>query len=166
MIKLRKQDIYDENQMKVKGSDRIQINNILAATCIGVLSVYLGTASDSINFIVVAQLAIAIPFLATSSLAYAKICYRGKEEYNVWNRLGWFCHSIGYICIINTIYQTLVFKKLQNIAHLFLTVFILLLIAYSVLDVILEINRWKEKVVKIIIYFVLIICGTQIQGIF
>src|ERR1700738_3677702 len=85
-----------EERFRIRGSDRIQINNLLTAVSITVLSVLLSISKPGLSGWIIIQLAITIPCLVTSSLAYAKMCYRGADEYHIWDNLGWMTHSLGY----------------------------------------------------------------------
>src|SRR2546427_12711804 len=83
-----------------KGSDRIQINNILCAVCVAALSVLLGLSRDKLSSWAIGQLALAIPLLVTSSLAYAKVGYRHSDESRRWDTLVWLGHSLGYAAVL------------------------------------------------------------------
>lgn len=82
-MKSYKTNEIDERQ-RTKGSDRILINSILAAVSIAALAVMLDSKEHKLNAWSIAQLAMSIPFLITSSLAYAKTCYRHDDEYYTW----------------------------------------------------------------------------------
>ena len=82
-MKSYKTNEIDERQ-RTKGSDRILINSILAAVSIAALAVMLDSKEHKLNAWSIAQLAMSIPFLITSPLAYAKTCYRHDDEYYTW----------------------------------------------------------------------------------
>jgi hypothetical protein len=88
---------------RIKGTDRIQIINILAAACITILSVLLGLSGQRFSDWMIAQLSVATPLLVTSSLAYAKLGYRDENEYPIWDGLGWATLSMGYIMTLNAL---------------------------------------------------------------
>ena len=150
----------DINLMNSKGSDRIQINNILSAVCIGALSVYLSLSQEKISQWILVQLAVAIPCLITSSLAYAKLCYRVSDEYHIWDKLGWITHSLGYIMIINSISILLFQKNYITSLWLFITATVFLFIIYSILDIVAKRYRLKEKIIKLAIYLVILFAGS------
>lgn len=143
---------------QIKGSERIQINNILTAVCIGALSLFL-FFEDKISPWSVGQLAMAVPLLVTSSLAYSKVCYR-IGEHRIWDPLGWFTHSIGYIMIINAITILIYKSNYHSVAWLFTAVVVFLFILYSMMDVIAKKRRFFEKTVKLLFYLFLIFIGS------
>lgn len=149
-----------EEYVKIKGSDRIQINNILSAVCIGALSILLGLSSDELSGWTVGQLALAVPCLVTSSLAYAKICYRPSDEYRVWDRLGWVTHSLGYIMILNAVGIMLYRRSFPAIAWGFITVATSLFVVYSVLDIAARKQRLGEKGLKLGLYLLSFLLGS------
>jgi hypothetical protein len=73
---------------RTNGENRIQINNFMGAICIGVLAILLDKPEHQVTSWVIAQLAIAVPCLFTSSLAYSKLSYRPLRECRSWDRLG------------------------------------------------------------------------------
>ncbi len=72
-----------EERLKMRGSDRIQINNFLGAISIAILSVLLSLSKPGTFGWIFAQLAVAVPCFITSSLAYTKMTYRGNDEYYI-----------------------------------------------------------------------------------
>lgn len=143
-----------------KGSDRIQINNILSAVCVGVLSVLLSLSGTRLSAWMIGQLACAIPCLVTSSLAYAKTCYRKKEEYSLWDNIGWLTHSLGYIMILNAMALMLYQANYRMITWIFLGTTIFLFLAYSVVDVVAKKRRLKEKGWKLAFYLLTVFVGS------
>ena len=75
-----KDTIQPDAALVNKGSNRIQVNNILSAVCLAALSVLLAQSDKEFSPWIIGQLGVAIPFLVTSSLAYAKLCYRTGGE--------------------------------------------------------------------------------------
>jgi L-asparagine transporter-like permease len=148
-----------EDLQRVKGSDRIQINNILAAACITILSVLLGLSSKKFSNWLVIQLAAATPLLVTSSLAYAKVSYRDMKEYPIWDRLGWTTLSLGYIMLLNALTIMLYTSNYSVASWWFVGATILLFVVYSALDVRANKKRLKEKGWKLGFYLALIFLG-------
>ncbi|MCX6811289.1 MAG: hypothetical protein NT039_01150 [Candidatus Berkelbacteria bacterium] len=146
--------------LPIKGSERIQINNILTAVCIGALSLFL-FFEDKISPWSVGQLAMAVPLLVTSSLAYSKVCYR-IGEHRIWDPLGWFTHSIGYIMIINAMTLLIYRSNYHSVAWLFTAVVIFLFLVYSAMDVIAKKKRLFEKIVKLLFYLFLLFVGSML----
>jgi carbon starvation protein CstA len=144
-----------------KGSDRIQINNLLAAVCIGSLSILLTLKTEfSTKSLVLLQFAFSIPLLVSSSLAYAKLALRERIEFKIWDKVGWTFHSLGYILILNAIGLLLhgYDFKIQSISFIGLT--ILLFTIYSCVDIFLDFLRWKEKLFKLFFYILFIFVGS------
>jgi hypothetical protein len=148
-----------EELSRVKGSDRIQINNILAAACVTILSVLLGLSGVQFSAWMVVQLALATPLLVTSSLAYAKTGYRDAREYHVWDSLGWATLSLGYVMLLNALAIMLYTTNYSAASWWFIGVTILLFVVYSVLDVRASKKRLKEKSWKLGFYLALMFLG-------
>jgi len=144
--------------LESKGTNRIQVNNILSAVCIGVLS-FLLFSNIRINPWVVGQLSIAVPLLITSSLAYAKVCYRHQEA-KYWDMFGWLTHSVGYVMILNSITIYIYEQSESRVAWLFVIMVVILFIFYSFLDIILKRKRLVEKVLKLLFYLLLLLAGS------
>lgn len=147
-----------EERLKIRGSDRIQINNFLGAISIATLSVLLSLSKPGTFGWIFAQLAVAIPCFITSSLAYAKMTYRENDEYYIWDNLGWVTHTLGYIMILNAL-TIMLHQRYTSISWIFIGVTILLFLIYSVLDVLAKRRRLKEKGLKLSFYIVLIFIG-------
>jgi small-conductance mechanosensitive channel len=148
-----------EDLRRGKGSDRIQINNILAAACITILSVFLGLSGKKFSDWMVVQLAAATPLLVTSSLAYAKASYRDLREYPIWDYLGWTMLSLGYIMLLNALAIMLYTSGYSVASWWFVGATILLFMAYSVLDVKANKKRLKEKGWKLGFYLASMFLG-------
>lgn len=153
------QEKMQEDLIRVKGSDRIQINNILAAACITILSVLLGLSGQKFSDWMVIQLAATTPLLVTSSLSYAKVGYRYMKEYPTWDRLGWFTLSLGYIMLLNALTIMLYNQGYPQVSWGFICITILLFLVYSALDVKASKKRLKEKVWKLGFYLALMLFG-------
>ena len=146
--------------IRTKGSDRIQINNILAAAAIAILAVLLGVSEQRFSGWMVLQLAAATPLLVTSSLAYAKLGYRSLSEYPIWDALGWVTLTLGYIMILNALTIMLHASRYLALSWWFLGAIVLLFTAYSVLDIAASKKRLAEKLWKLGFYLVLMFCGS------
>ncbi|HEY6047242.1 MAG TPA: hypothetical protein VIU65_11610 [Pyrinomonadaceae bacterium] len=152
-------EFYEKEIRSKKGSDRIQINNILCAVCVAALSVLLGISVGEHSSWTIGQLAVAIPFLVTSSLSYAKVAYRKSHEATRWDTLGWIGHSVGYTAILNATGILLYDRGFERVAWIFLGVVVSLFLTYSILDVHAKRKRFKEKLLKLLFYFALILIG-------
>lgn len=145
---------------RTKGSDRIQINNILGAAAIAILSVLLGLSGQRLPAWMLFQLATATPLFVTSSLAYAKVGYRPESEYAVWDALGWATMSVGYIMLLNSLMLMLYASTHRAVSWWFLGATVLLFASYSGLDVIVNRKRLGEKAWKLAFYLALLFCGS------
>lgn len=151
-----------ESLVRTKGSDRIQVNNILAAACVAILSVLLGLSDQRFSNWMVLQLAAATPLLVTSSLAYAKICYRDMREYAIWDNLGWVTLSLGYTMLLNSLALMLYSSSYSAVTWWFVGASALLFAVYSVLDIAANRKRLKEKGLKLTFYLALLFCGAVV----
>ena len=149
-----------DDLIRTKGSDRIQINNILAAACIAILSVLLGLSGQRFSNWMVLQLAVATPLLVTSSLAYAKLCYRSLKEFPVWDNLGWVTLSLGYIMLLNALVILLYTGGYWAASWWFVGAIVALFVSYSVLDILASRKRLVEKLWKLGFYLALMFCGS------
>ncbi len=150
------------DSLRMKGSDRIQVNNILAAAAITVLSVLLSFSDRPYSPWIVIQLATATPMLVTSSLAYAKLSYRQDREFARWDMLGWATLSLGYIMILNAVGLLLHTRGYPESASAFLTASMALFIVYTGVDLYCSRKRLKEKAVKLTIYAVCLFLGSAL----
>jgi hypothetical protein len=142
-----------------KGTDRIQIINMLAATCVAILSVLLGLSLEEFSAWIIVQLALATPLLVTASLAYAKLRYREIREYLVWDSLGWITFSLGYTMTLNALAIMLYTTGYASACWWFIGTTVHLHVIYSVLDIAAGNHRLVEKAWKLAIYLVLIFAG-------
>ena len=149
-----------EDLIRVKGSDRIQIINILAAVSITILSVLLGLSGQTFSNWMVVQLAASTPLLITASLAYAKTCYRPGREFRLWDRLGWVTLSLGYGLILNMLALLLFTGGYPLATGAFMATVMILFVVYSALDVAARGARLEEKLWKLIFYLVLLGAGS------
>lgn len=147
------------NYRSKKGSDRIQINNILCAVCVAALSVLLGLSREKLSSWTIGQLALAIPLLVTSSLSYAKVGYRSLGEAHRWDTLGWLGHSVGYAAILNATGTMLYRSGFAGVTWLFVGVVLSLFLIYSVVDVHAKRRRLTEKCLKLLFYVSLLFVG-------
>jgi hypothetical protein len=148
-----------KNCRSKKGSDRIQINNILCAVCVATLSVLLGLSREKLSSWTIGQLAIAIPLLVTSSLCYAKVGYRSLDEAERWDTLGWLGHSVGYAAVLNATGTMLYRSGFVRVTWVFVGVVLSLFLIYSTVDVHAKRDRLSEKLLKLVFYFALLFIG-------
>jgi hypothetical protein len=147
---------------KTKGENRIHINKFLGAMCIGVLAILLDRPEHKVSSWIIGQLAIAVPRLFTSSLAYSKVCYRDVRELGMWDGLGWLMHSIGYLSTLNAITLMLYAAKYRGIAWLLFLAVVIVFTCYTGMAILADWTRLKEKSFKYISYIVLIGLGCSV----
>lgn len=82
-----------------KAAAKININNILMAACLAVLTILWSFSPERAHPAALAQLVFAIPLLYVSSIAYTKIAYR--DEVKWWDYLGWFTSTTATAGILN-----------------------------------------------------------------
>jgi len=156
---MNKEPFRNPELYRTKGTDRININNLLAAVCVTILTLLVTVPTNRVNFWSILQLAIAIPCLITSSLCYAKFAYRPIDEMNSWDFAGWLTHSVGYACVVNATAVLLDVANYGAVAWIFIITNIVLFLAYAVIDVMVGAHRLREKVWKTLLYLTLLICG-------
>jgi hypothetical protein len=152
--------VQSNDLVRAKGSDRIQINNILAAASVTILSVLLGLAGQRFSAWTLLQLAAATPLLVTSSLAYAKMTYRDMGEFPLWDNLGWATLSLGYIMLLNALALMLFNSSYVAVSWWFVGATAALFVVYSVVDVAANKKRLKEKAWKLTAYLGLMFLGS------
>ena len=152
----------NQNRFRIKGSDRIQINNLLSAICIGILTILLTVSKYKISQWILVQLSCAIPSLIISSLSYAKITYRDSNEIKIWDSFGWLLHIIGYILITNSI-LLLLYQTNNRISFWVFFIFNwLCYLIYSLIDIFKNKGHICEKFCKIYLFSLLIFIGSFI----
>lgn len=142
-----------------KGDDRININNLISTVNLGIVAFMVSGDRGTISPCALSELAIALPFLLTSSLAYSKLRYRRLAEYPYWDRFGWFTHSVGYVATLDAIGVMLHHAGHPMIAWLFIGIVISLFLCYSAMDATISPRRTREKARKLGLYFFLIVLG-------
>jgi hypothetical protein len=145
---------------KAKGSDRIQVNNVLSAACVAILSILLSVSDARLSTWVIAQLAVAVPCLVTSSLAYAKMIYRPDSEFGVWDTLAWATHSLGYLLVLNSVALLAYVNYHGGAAAILLVATVILFVTYSLIDILLKRSRLWEKTWKLLAYLALLFAGS------
>lgn len=142
---------------RTKGADRINVNNLLAAVCVTVLTILVTVPGNQASYWSILQLAIAIPCLITSSLCYAKCAYRSESETDTWDRAGWFTHSVGYACVINA--TAILLDSQKSIAWIFLGTNLFLFVGYAAVDMRIARSRFWEKCFKTAFNLALMFAG-------
>lgn len=146
----------------LKGSQRIQVNNILAAISIALIPILITDSSTKkISDWIMVQLSASIPLLITSSLFYTKCCYRPQKEYDWWNSAAMITHSLGYFGIINSTALLMYYHGYTTASWSLIIAVVISLLCYSAIDVFLKPTRFIEKLLKLIFYLLTIRVGTD-----
>jgi hypothetical protein len=145
-----------------KGSDRIQINNLLSSICIGMLTILLTLSKFSISKWILVQLSCAIPCLYISSLSYSKIVYREPVEMKYWDNLGWFLHMGGYVLVINSLLLLLLQTDNYFSFWVFLIFTWISYFLYSFIDVKINNDHIREKSIKLYVFSFCLFVGSII----
>lgn len=146
----------------IKGSQRIQVNNILAAISIALIPILITDSSPiKISDWIMIQLSASIPLLISSSLFYTKCCYRHQKEYDLWNSAAMITHSLGYFGIVNSTALLMYFHGYSTASWILIIAVIISILVYSIIDVYLKPSRFIEKLLKLIFYLLTIRIGTD-----
>ena len=145
--------------LSVKASNRIGVNRSLIAIAIGVFFLTVNLKRQIlVEEILALQLVLSIPMLLVSTLAYTKVGYREKTER--WNTLAWITFIAGYTFQLNIIGILLSDIVGKNIAIIYFVVTWIVSLIYSLIDISYDKSVWKERVLKDIIFtLVLVILG-------
>ncbi len=127
-----------------KAASRVAINGVMLASLFVVLTIIF-LDPKKFDAFATAQLVLAIPFLYVSSLAYSKIGY--WEKTRLWNALGYFTNTIGTLLLINAI-GVLVSSISVPLAIVYFGIMILLLLIYSLINVLYNRKTLLEKILK------------------
>jgi hypothetical protein len=120
----------------------------------------LSVADARLSTWVISQLAVAVPCLVTSSLAYAKLIYRPANEFGAWDTLAWATHSLGYLLVLNSVALLAYVNNHGGAAAIFLVGTVILFVAYSAIDIALKRARLWEKLWKLLAYLALLFAGS------
>jgi hypothetical protein len=97
-----------------------------------------------------------VPLLYVSSLAYSKIGY-WKETYE-WDALGWFTNTLGNLFVINAI-GLLALQFSHTLSYIYFSLFCLLMIVYTFINIRQNKKIFYEKVFKLIFLLVVVFFG-------
>ena len=139
-----------------KSANKVTINSFMMGSLFFVLTLILALDPNKFSHLVIYQLVLAVPMLYVSSLAYSKIGYwQETEEYDV---LGWYTNTIGNLFVLNAI--GLVAAKFNTtLAYVYFSIFCLLMIIYTLINIKLMRSVWVEKIFKLAFLLLIIICG-------
>ena len=139
-----------------KSSNRIGINRSLIAIAIGIFFLAVNLKKQILlEEILVLQLVLSIPMLLVSTLAYSKLGYREKTD--KWNILAWVTFIFGYTFLLNIIGILLSDTVGIRTALIYFIVTWVVSLVYSLIDISYNRIVWKERLIKDILFTLIII---------
>ena len=140
-----------------KASVKVSINSFMMGSLIFILTLVWTLSPSKFIIQMIAQIVLAIPLLFVSSLAYAKIGHKQKEEQG-WDTFGWFTNNIGSIFILNVVglMTGTIYKEL---ALFYFLLTIILMGVYSSINVFYNKQVLKEKLFKFLFFVLVMFLG-------
>lgn len=144
------------NTSPEKASARVTINSFMMGTLFFILTLIWSIGPNRFNFFAIVQLILAIPLLYVSSLAYAKVGY--WKEIKLWDNLGWYTNHFGNTFLIN-VAGILAATFSKNLSIIYFTLFLLLMLIYSTINLIYKPSAFLEKCYKYFLLLITVILG-------
>ncbi|HEY4507495.1 MAG TPA: hypothetical protein VJJ47_01285 [Candidatus Paceibacterota bacterium] len=138
-----------------KAASRVAINGVMLASLFVVLAVVF-LEPEKFSLIVVAEMVLAIPFLFVSSLAYTKIGY--WKEVRFWDSFGYITNTLGNFLLIDSV-GLLSYSFSPALAYSYFALIILLMLAYSVINVAYNPKLAYSKALKFAFSTAIVILG-------
>jgi len=151
---MEKDYIFKTNPQK--SANKVTINALMMGSLFFILTLIITLDPDKFSPAIIYQLFLAVPLLYVSSLAYSKIGY--YEETGEWDALGWFTNTIGNLFVINAI-GLLALKFSQTLAIIYFSLFCLLMLVYTVINVRRNRKILHEKIFKLIFLLIIVFFG-------
>jgi hypothetical protein len=136
-----------------KSANKVTINSFMMGSLFFVLTLIITLDPNRFSELVIFQLVLAIPLLYVASLAYSKIGY-WKDTY-VWDVFGWFTNTTGNLFVLNAI-GLVAAKFNSNLAYGYFSLFTILMIVYTAINIKGNPHSWAQKVFKLIYLLVII----------
>ena len=149
-----KEYIFKTNPQK--SANKVTINSLMMGSLFFILTLIITLDPTKFSPAIICQLFLAIPLLYVSSLAYSKIGY-WKETYE-WDAFGWFTNTVGNLFVVNAI-GLLASKFSHTLSIVFFSLFCLLMIIYTFINIRQNKKILHEKVFKLIFLLVIIFFG-------
>jgi hypothetical protein len=154
MDKTDKKFIFKTNPQK--STNKVTINSLMMGSLFFILTLIITLDPNKFSPAIIYQLFLAIPLLYVSSLAYSKIGY--YEETHAWDLLGWFTNTLGDLFVVNAI-GLLALKFDQALAISYFSLFCLLMIIYTAINIQQNRRVLHEKVFKLMFLLIIIFFG-------
>jgi len=139
-----------------KSANKVTINSLMMGSLFFILTLIITLDPNKFSPAIIFQLFLAVPMLYVSSLAYSKIGY-WKETFE-WDALGWFTNTIGNLFVINAI-GLLALKFSQTLSVLYFSLFCLLMIIYTFINIRQNKKILFEKIFKLVFLLVIVFFG-------
>jgi len=139
-----------------KSANKVTINSFMMGSLFFVLTLIITLDPNKFSQAVIFQLVLAIPLLYVSSLAYSKVGY--WENIYDWDVLGWFTNTTGNLFVINAI-GLLAFKFSHGLAYIYFSLFCLLMLIYTLINIKYKKTIWYSKLFKLAYLLLIIILG-------
>jgi hypothetical protein len=157
MLKMKgkeKGDIFETKPEKAIG--KITINAFMIGSLFMIITLIWTLDPHKFSLVIITQLVLAIPLLFVSSLAYTKLGY--WKETKLWDEFGWFTNNIGNIFVLNII-GLITSTVNRNLSFVYFGLIILLMLIYSIINIIYKPRAIGEKLFKFIFFIVILSLG-------
>ena len=139
-----------------KSANKVTINSFMMGSLFFVLTLIITLDPDKFSYPIIFQLFLAIPMLYVSSLAYSKVGY--YEKTYAWDILGWFTNTTGNLFVINAI-GLLAEKFSHNLSYIYFSLFCLLMIIYTFINIRENRKILHEKIFKLAFLLLIVFLG-------
>ncbi|MFA6428785.1 MAG: hypothetical protein WCW02_04585 [Candidatus Buchananbacteria bacterium] len=142
-----------------KANMKITINSAMIGVLFFMLTFILASGQTKFNFLVLAQLVLAIPLLYVSTLTYSKIAY--WQEFEAWDFFGWMISNLGNTIVLNAI-GLMVASISRGLALTYFLLIILLMSIYSIINIsyMAETSHIKSsRFFKLVFFLVVLLVG-------
>lgn len=142
-----------------KAANKLSINSFMMGSTFFIFTLIWTLSPDKFNPLLIIQLVFSIPLLFVSSLAYSKIAY--WKETRLWDFLGWITNNLANIFLLNIV-GLMIAQYFKTISLWYFTTIIILMLVYSIVNVIYTPKALKQKIFK----FLFLLVGLLLLGIF
>jgi len=136
-----------------KAASRVNINAFMIGSLFVIFTLIWTLSPKQFSPLIISQLVLAMPLLFVSSLSYSKVGYRKEVKY--WDYLGWFTNTIGNAFIFNVV-GLLLGKEYLVVSYLYFGLIIVLLLVYSIINIVTHPHRIWEKIFKYLFFITII----------
>ncbi len=149
-----KKEVFRTNPEKA--ASKVAINSFMMGSLFFILTLALTLSPERVSQVMIFQLVLAIPLLYVSTLAYSKIGY--WRETKTWDYLGWITNTLGNIFVFNAV-GLMTNSMYHEVALAYFIATILLMLCYSIINVIHEPSTAAERIFKYVFFVIFIIVG-------